>query len=65
MPIHWDLHGNVNGWGTPLMASLLLPAIATALILPLILIPSLGAIIYAYWIRHRMEHSGTPTSELP
>lgn len=29
VPIHWDLHNQVNGWGTPLMAALLMPAIAT------------------------------------
>jgi uncharacterized membrane protein len=46
-------------------ASLLPEAIATGLILPLILIPSLGAIIYAYWLRHRMDRSGTTPSEVP
>ena len=29
VPIHWDLAGHENGWGSPLMASLLFPAIAT------------------------------------
>ena len=29
VPMHWNFAGNVDGWGTPLMASLLLPAIAT------------------------------------
>lgn len=29
VPIHWDLAGQVNGWGSPLLASTLLPAIAT------------------------------------
>lgn len=29
VPIHWDLHGNVNGWGTPFLAAMLLPALAT------------------------------------
>jgi len=30
VPIHWDLAGHENGWGSPLMASMLFPAIATA-----------------------------------
>jgi len=46
-------------------ASLLPEAVATGLILPLILLPSLGAIVYAYWLRHRMEHPSTTPSEAP
>ena len=29
VPLHWDLHGEVNGWGSPWEAALLLPALAT------------------------------------
>ncbi|WLT30553.1 SdpI family protein [Geothrix sp. PMB-07] len=28
-PIHWNLHGEIDGWGSPLMAALMLPLIAT------------------------------------
>ena len=30
VPIHWDLHNQVNGWGSRWLAALLLPGIATA-----------------------------------
>lgn len=46
-------------------ASLLPERIANGLLLPLITIPLLGAIVYAYWIRHRMDHPGTHPSEAP
>jgi uncharacterized membrane protein len=29
VPTHWNLRGEIDGWGSPLMAALLLPAIAT------------------------------------
>jgi uncharacterized membrane protein len=31
VPIHWDIHNNVNGWGSPLTASMLFPALATVI----------------------------------
>ena len=46
-------------------ASLLPERGANALLLPLVIIPLLGAVIYAYWIRHRMDHPGTHPSEVP
>lgn len=30
VPMHWDFRGQVNGWGSPLAAALVLPGIATA-----------------------------------
>lgn len=33
VPMHWDLHGEVNGWGGPWEAALLLPSIATGVYL--------------------------------
>lgn len=33
VPIHWNFAGEVDGWGTPLMASLFVPAIATGVYL--------------------------------
>lgn len=45
--------------------SLLPDRIANALLLPLITIPLLAAVIYAYWIRHRMDHPGIPPVEVP
>lgn len=30
VPLHWNLQGAVDGWGSPLEAALLLPALATA-----------------------------------
>jgi len=30
VPIHWDLHNQVNGWGSRWLAALLLPGVATA-----------------------------------
>lgn len=29
-PMHWNLKGEVDGWGSPLIATLMLPALATA-----------------------------------
>ena len=29
VPLHWNVSGELDGWGTPLIAALLLPAIAT------------------------------------
>ncbi|HEY3399053.1 MAG TPA: SdpI family protein [Geothrix sp.] len=46
-------------------ACLLPEATATLFILPQVLIPTMGAIVYAYWIRHRMDHSSTSPSEAP
>lgn len=63
VPIHWNFSGKVDGWGSPLMACLPLPAIAT--LVYLLIIPLPGAVIYAYWIRHRMDHPGTHPSEVP
>lgn len=40
-------------------ASLLPERIANSLILPLITIPLVGAVIYAYWTRRRMDHPGS------
>jgi len=39
--------------------------IANGLLLLLVGIPLLVAVVYAYWIRHRMDHSSTPHSEIP
>jgi uncharacterized membrane protein len=44
-------------------ASLLPERLANAVLLPLITLPLVGAVIYAYWIRHRMEQSGTHPTE--
>jgi uncharacterized membrane protein len=33
VPIHWNLAGEVDGWGTPLTAALMLPAIGTVVYL--------------------------------
>jgi len=33
VPTHWNLRGEIDGWGSPLMASLLLPAMATGVYL--------------------------------
>lgn len=46
-------------------ASLLPGRLANGLLLPLVTLPLLAAVIYAYWVRHRLEHSGTQPSELP
>jgi uncharacterized membrane protein len=46
-------------------ASLLPERLANGLLLPLICLPLLGAVLYAYWLRHRMEHSDTPSAEVP
>lgn len=46
-------------------ACMLPEAAATLFILPQVLIPTMGAIVYAYWIRHRMDHSSTSPSEAP
>lgn len=95
VPIHWTFSGEVDGWGSPLLACLLVPAIVTGayllilaydwgrldftaaramspattrqvrilVLLPLITLPLVGAVIYAYWLRHRMEQTGTHPSE--
>ncbi len=46
-------------------ASLLPERIANGLLLPLVGLPLLGAIVYAYWIRHQMDHPATPPAEAP
>jgi uncharacterized membrane protein len=46
-------------------ASLLPEPLAIGLVVPLILIPSLGAMTYGYWLRHRMDRSSTSPSEVP
>ena len=33
VPIHWDLHNQVNGWGSRWLAALLLPGAASAIYL--------------------------------
>ena len=38
IPIHWDLHGEPNGWGGP-AAAFLLPGIATATLLLMAVLP--------------------------
>jgi hypothetical protein len=43
-------------------ACLLPKAAATLFILPQVLIPTLSAIVYAYWIRNRLDQS--PTHQL-
>ncbi len=58
VPIHWDLAGQVNGWASPLLAS-------TGLIPTLVLLPVLGAVIHAYWIRHRLQGGGIHMPEVP
>jgi uncharacterized membrane protein len=39
VPVHWNAQGRVNGWGSPVEGALLLPAIATAVLLLLALLP--------------------------
>jgi uncharacterized membrane protein len=46
-------------------ASLLPERIANGLLLPLILLPLLAAVIYAYWVRHKMDDGGIQTPEAP
>ena len=36
VPLHWNLQGAVNGWGSPLEAALLLPALATVVYLTIL-----------------------------
>jgi len=38
---------------------------AAIVFLPLILSPFLGAVVYAYWLRHRLEHARTHQQESP
>jgi uncharacterized membrane protein len=44
-------------------ASLLPERMANGLLLPLVTIPVLAAIVYAYWIRHRMDQNTTQHQE--
>ena len=49
--------------GVPM--SLLPERIASGLVLPLIILPLLGAVVYAYWVRHKLNSGGTNFSEVP
>jgi uncharacterized membrane protein len=48
--------------GVPI--SLLPKSLANLLLLPVILIPLLMAVIYAYWIRHRLDQGSTHSPEV-
>jgi len=39
VPIHWDLHGHVDGWAGPLRAALLLPLLSLGVWLLLVALP--------------------------
>jgi len=39
VPIHWDLHGRVNGWGSPAVAAFIMPCVLLLVWLLLVFIP--------------------------
>ncbi|MFO7173396.1 MAG: SdpI family protein [Bacillota bacterium] len=39
VPIHWNAAGEVDGWGSPLFAALMVPALATGMYLLLLFLP--------------------------
>jgi len=57
----WMLAAGLLG----LPCSLLPERTATPLVLALMILPLLGAVIYAYWVRHKLNGGGTHVSEAP
>lgn len=39
VPIHWDINGNVDGWGSALTGAFLIPAITALMYIVLLLVP--------------------------
>lgn len=48
-----------------LPASLLPPRFADGVVLAIVCVPLVAAVVYAYWLRHRLAVSRTPPSEVP
>jgi uncharacterized membrane protein len=57
IPIHWDLQGNVNGWGSKAFGTLLLPVMSLGLVALLCVVPRLDPKLRVNLGHHERMHT--------